>query len=121
MNAHSQSKDSISYFHTTHNAFGFLQDSRDQGTHLKIKFQFLKLVESDLNLNITASSFPLACSELWHSSQCIPPATLATYDFNPDLGAEKQEHDRFEALGNNGLLWLPAQHSRHSAISSSII
>lgn len=46
MNASSQSKGNISYFRTIHNAYGLLQEIGDQGTHLKIMFQFLKLLES---------------------------------------------------------------------------
>lgn len=49
-------------------------------------------MELHLDLNKTASFFPPACSELRHLSQCIPPATLATYSFNPDQRTEKQEH-----------------------------
>jgi len=89
MNACSQSKGNIRYFRTTHNGFGPLQETREQGSHLKVTFQFLKPIESHLYVKKTATSFPPACSELRHSSQCIPPAILATYNFNPDWTTEK--------------------------------
>lgn len=56
MEACSQSKGNISYFHTAYKAFEPLQEIRDQGTHQKITFWFLKFMESPLDLNKTASS-----------------------------------------------------------------
>lgn len=44
MNACSQSKSNINHFHTNHNAFGRLEEIRNQGAHLKIMFQFAKLM-----------------------------------------------------------------------------
>lgn len=56
----SQSKGNISHFYTNHNAFGPLEEIRNQGAHLKIMFQFAKRMGittgSKQNMQLLSSS-----------------------------------------------------------------